>query len=170
MRIWTYVTALLIACSTPISYGAQGKNEIKTEHLMPPKKQSKAKKDNIKSLKLTHENVYKVLLLKGIKHPDIVMAQICLESSQLTSPAAKKKHNLLGIYKGKHIKGYRHWSESIDDYKKYFTNKYKGGCYYTFLTKIGYATDPEYIQKIKKVQYYESKKSYCKQRKKTKMV
>lgn len=167
MRIWIYVTALLIATATPISYGASGKKEIKAEYLIPPKSQ---KKDNIKSLKLTHENVYKVLLLKGIKHPDIVMAQICLESSQLTSQAALRKHNLLGIsYKGK-LKEYKHWSESIDAYKKYFTNKYKGGCYYTFLTRIGYAEDPEYIKKIKKVQYYESKKGYRQQRKKTKMV
>lgn len=152
--------------TTPLSYGAKGHQKPKFEQTL----KKKETKDTLKSLKLTHENVYKVLLLKGIKHPDIVMAQICLESGHFTSNYTKKYNNIFGIYKKGKIKSYKHWTDGVDDYKKYFTNRYKGGCYYSFLTRIGYAADPNYIIKIKKVQKHESKKSYCKQRASSKMV
>lgn len=40
------------------------------------------------------------------------------------------------------------WEESVKAYKDYVQYKYKGGNYYDFLNKIGYAEDGNYVTKV----------------------
>ena len=89
------------------------------------------------------------LVKHNIKHIEIVVAQIRLETGNLKSKYFKKTNNLFGFsLNGKLIK-YRSVSESIKDYKRWQTKYYRGGCYYEFLKMIGYAEDRLYIKKLK---------------------
>lgn len=102
-------------------------------------------------LNLTEANLLRVIKEKGIKHPEIVLAQAKLETGNFTSKLCKNKNNLFGLKKGNSYRGFNHWTESVEAYKNLIQNKYKGGCYYSFLTRIGYASDPNYVVKLKNV-------------------
>ena len=86
---------------------------------------------------------------QGVPHPDIVLAQARLESGNFKSRRARVDHNLLGIKHGRHYAKYRRWQDCIADYKKRVSSRYKGGNYYAFLRRIGYASDKRYIEKLK---------------------
>ena len=99
----------------------------------------------------TDQQVLRELRKHNVKHPEIVLAQAKLETGNFTSELCKKHGNLFGL-KGK--KGYAkfgHWRESVKAYKEWVQYKYKGGDYYVFLRTIGYASDPNYITKVKKI-------------------
>ena len=99
----------------------------------------------------TDQQVYNELKKYNIKYPHIVLAQAKLETGNYTSELCKKHGNLFGL-KGK--KGYvkfNHWKKSVKAYRDWVQYKYKGGDYYVFLKKIGYASDPRYIEKIKQM-------------------
>lgn len=101
-------------------------------------------------LALTKDNVLYVIKACGIHHANIVLKQAILETGYFKSPLAAKG-NLFGI---KNKKGnyctYRHWSESVKDYKEYVQYKYKPGeNYYKFLQRIGYSESPDYVNKLK---------------------
>lgn len=52
---------------------------------------------------------------------------------------------------GKFMK-FKHWTECVDKYKSIIQRKMikkYHGCYYTFLTNMGYAEDVEYVHKLK---------------------
>ena len=74
-----------------------------------------------------------------------IMADECLDKNNIFGLWNSKKHEY--FY-------YTTWKESIGGYKrgiqyKYFVKEYKD--YYHFLSEIGYATDPQYIIKLKKL-------------------
>lgn len=95
------------------------------------------------------DRIKRELKRHNVKHIEIVVAQIRLETGNLKSKYFKKTNNLFGFsLNGKLIK-YRSVSESIKDYKKWQTKHYRGGCYYEFLKMIGYAEDRLYIKKLK---------------------
>lgn len=97
----------------------------------------------------TIEQVERELHRQGIPQAKIVLAQARLETGNFTSQKCKRDHNLFGIkHAGKYAK-YKTWKESIVDYKKRISSRYNGGCYYEFLHRIGYASDPNYIRKLK---------------------
>lgn len=98
---------------------------------------------------LNEGNVLAELKRQNIPHSKIVLAQSKLETGNYTSKLCRNKNNLFGIRKGNKYKEYNTWKECISDYKKLFSNRYKGGDYYEYLLKIGYAEDPMYIQKLK---------------------
>ena len=88
----------------------------------------------------------------GIHHPDIVYAQAILETGHFKSVGCLKHNNLFGLYnsRAKRYHRFEHWTESVVAYKKWIQRRYKPPAdYYTFLKRIGYATDPQYIQKLK---------------------
>lgn len=87
------------------------------------------KKQYVTDSVLNEANVFNSLIAMGIKYPEVVMSQIMLESSNLTSRLCIKNNNLLGmtvaskrettaINKAGYAK-YRTWIESILDYKLY---------------------------------------------------
>lgn len=103
----------------------------------------------VSELPLTEKNLKKELIKQNIKYPNIVLAQAKLESNLGKSNVAANTNNLFGLRKGKRYRRFSHWTESVKAYKNLVQSKYSGGNYYTFLNKIGYAEDPNYIDKLK---------------------
>ena len=84
-----------------------------------------------------------------IKHKDIVLRQSILETGHYKSYSCRIRNNLFGFrYKGKYLE-FNSWKESIDYYEGWQNRKYKGGDYFTFLIRVGYATDKAYVSKLK---------------------
>lgn len=99
----------------------------------------------------TREEVYLEIKKQNIPHAKIVYAQARLESGNFKSTFYKKTNNMFGLKrKGKYAR-YSNWKESVTDYKKRISSRYKGGNYYAFLEKIGYAKDKRYIEKVKQI-------------------
>jgi|TARA_Y100000310_G_C20301421_1_gene631973 flagellum-specific peptidoglycan hydrolase FlgJ len=116
----------------------------------------------IDSCAQTEQDVYKYIKQTGVKHPDIVFKQAKLETGHFTSYLYKTNHNLFAmrlpksrptkaVGENKRYAVYRNWRDAIDDYKIWQEKYYKGGDYYEFLKRIGYATDPNYINILKKM-------------------
>lgn len=115
----------------------------------------------------SEENLIKVLNSKNVNKPYIVLAQAKLETGDFTSDIFKYNRNLFGMKKAKvrpttslgtkrgHAY-YKNWEASVEDYAYY--QAYKGLSnidsdeeYYNALAQIGYAEDPNYILKVKKL-------------------
>ena len=99
---------------------------------------------------LTKENLRAELIRQGIPHHEIVYAQALHETGNLTSYVCRTKNNLFGLRKGNTYRSYSDYSKCIADYKRLISSRYKGGDYYAFLIRIGYAEDEMYIDKIKR--------------------
>ena len=95
--------------------------------------------------------ILKELHKQNIPCANIVLAQSILESANYTSKLTKTHNNIFGLRKNGKYRKYNDYIACISDYKRYISSKYKGGDYYLFLRKIGYAEDPEYIEKLKRV-------------------
>lgn len=97
----------------------------------------------------TQQQVLRELHRQQVPCASIVLAQARLESGNFKSDFYKRTNNLFGLKKGGRYARYKHWRDSVADYKKRISARYQGGSYYKFLTKIGYAKDKNYIQKVK---------------------
>ena len=104
-----------------------------------------------KELNIT--NLYQALDRYGVAFPKIVVAQALLETGYFTSNVYLNYNNLFGLRRPNDGSYYRfnNWEESIKAYKDYVQYKYKGGDYFRFLNRIGYAEDPNYIYKVKSI-------------------
>lgn len=105
-------------------------------------------------LKSPEEGLIEALDYYGVEHPDIVYAQAILETGHFRSKVYKEYNNLFGLYNSRTKSYYKfdHWSESIVAYLNFIQNRYKPqNDYYKFLSDIGYAEDPEYINKLKRI-------------------
>ena len=91
------------------------------------------------------------IIRQGLPHPDIVLAQARLETGNFTSKMCRTKHNLFGIKHGRAYASYRRWQDCVTDYKRRISSRYKGGDYYAFLTRIGYAQDKNYSRKVAEI-------------------
>lgn len=119
----------------------------KYDSIWKPKIESKTTSTHYTSLK--DSILFQELINQGIKYPEIVLAQAKLETGFYTSNLCKKHNNLFGL---KHKRGYykfNTWQESVTAYKEYVQYKYTNGDYFQFLKKIGYASDPYYVQRVK---------------------
>lgn len=99
--------------------------------------------------------LYLALKYYEVKHPKIVLAQAKLESGNYTSNYCIKRNNFLGLYnsKEKNYFSFEHWTDCIKGYKNMIEYKLKEGeDYYDFLIRIGYASDPAYIDKVKQIE------------------
>ena len=99
----------------------------------------------------TREQVLHEIKRQGIPHHTIVLAQARLETGNFKSDRCRRDHNLFGMKRGRRYAKYRNWRESVKDYKQRISSRYKGGDYYAFLRRIGYASDPNYISKVKHI-------------------
>lgn len=100
------------------------------------------------------EGLIDALKYYDIQHPDIVYAQALLETGHFKSVGCLKHHNLFGLYnsKAKRYCRFNHWTESVIAYKEWIQRRYKPPeDYYKFLSRIGYASDPTYISKLKQI-------------------
>lgn len=99
---------------------------------------------------LNIENLMAVLRQYDVKFPQIVAAQALLETGYFTSRVCLENNNLFGLRRPSNGSYYtfNSWEESVKAYKDYVQYKYKGGNYYEFLNRIGYAEDGSYISKV----------------------
>ncbi len=104
-------------------------------------------------LDLNISNLAMVLEQQGVLYPRIVIAQCLLETGYLSSKICLEKNNLFGLRRPKDGSYYEfdNWEESVKAYRDYVQYKYKGGDYYLFLQRIGYAEDPDYVTKVKQI-------------------
>lgn len=100
------------------------------------------------------EGLYQALEYYHIPHPDIVWCIAYLETGNFTSENGMRFNNLFGIYDSKNhrYRSYNHWIESVEDFKKSISYRYRPGeGFYHFLKRIRYASDPDYITKLKQI-------------------
>jgi len=113
---------------------------------------------------LNHSNLYEFLLLIGVEFPEIVVSQAKLETGNFTSRYCTEFNNLFGMTKpGKRVSVasdfcggiavYPNWKYSCWDYllwqQFHFNTKGVPKDYYSFLIRVGYAEDLEYVEKLK---------------------
>lgn len=113
---------------------------------------------------LSLENLSDLLISSHMEHPEIVMAQIRLESGNLTSSLTKENNNFLGmkypaqrpttsIGKKNGFAEYNSWQDCLFDYliwQSRYAKKLSVDEYYDYL-KSTYAQDEDYIQKLKQI-------------------
>ena len=105
--------------------------------------------EELKQSELSLSNVRKYLNIMEIAHPEVVIKQFILETGWGKSYVCKTFNNLFGFRGSNGYFKYKHWTESVEHYKEFQNKKYKGGDYYNFLVKVGYAEVPDYIQILK---------------------
>lgn len=90
----------------------------------------------------------------GLKHDTIILTQAKLETGNYKSYQCRINNNLFGLYNSAKMEYYKfnHWSESVEAYKKWIQYRLKDEeDYYSFLVRISYAEDSNYIKKIKNI-------------------
>lgn len=102
------------------------------------------------------KNLNIMMSILEIQEPNIVFNQCRLETGNYTSPAFKIHNNLFGFMKGKNIRHYNNWRESLIHYSHWQNINYSGGDYYKFLIDIHYAEDSLYVKKLKSMEYAKS--------------
>lgn len=102
---------------------------------------------------LNLKNVHAEIIKQQIKFPHIVLAQAALETGHFSSRVCLEYNNLFGLRRPSNGEYYRfdRWEDSVKAYRDYVQYKYKGGNYYQFLDRIGYAEDKEYTLKVRKM-------------------
>lgn len=112
------------------------------------------KGDTVKTIKktlsvLNEKTLREELVKNNIPHKDIVLAQAKLESAHFKSSLVHTNQNIFGLKKGNKYRKYSHWTECVKDYKKCISDRYTGGNYYTFLIRIGYSENKDYVDILK---------------------
>lgn len=104
---------------------------------------------------LNDSTLYLALEYYNIKHPRIVLAQAKLETGNYTSKHCINGNNLFGLYNSrkKEYFSFEHWHYSVKAYKDMIEYKHRDDeDYYEFLVRISYASDPNYISKVKRIE------------------
>jgi len=103
---------------------------------------------------LTLENVYRELLFKDVKFPEIVMRQVVWETQWLNCDHCSLKfNNLFGFATNNGYLHFKNWVESVDYYKKWQTKLHveKYSDYYQFLVAKKYALGESYNIALRKL-------------------
>lgn len=111
---------------------------------------TRKKSDNRRGL--TMDRVYSEIVRNKILHPTIVLAQALLETGHFSSRVCLEYNNLFGLRQrnGEYYR-FKRWEDSVTAYRDYVQYKYKGGDYFAFLHRIGYAEDKNYIFKVRAI-------------------
>lgn len=112
------------------------------------------KNNNNDSIELNISNYYDTLIALEVSDPEKVLAQALLETGYFTSSVCRTYNNTLGLYNSykKDYFKFNSWQESILYYKYLIEyRKKKGEDHFIFLKRIGYAEDPGYINKLKRI-------------------
>jgi hypothetical protein len=107
--------------------------------------------DTIKIEGFSENKLIEFMKLVEMEYPDIVLAQAKLESGNFTSNRFIKYNALFGFQKSEsNIIKYKSWKESVIHYKCWQMNRLKEDeNYYNFLIRVKYASDTNYINKLK---------------------
>jgi len=99
---------------------------------------------------LTVANLRDLLEAEGVQHADIVLRQAIQETGWFKCTSCSlSKNNIFGFYYKKKYLTYDDWQDCVRYYKRWQDRHYKGGDYYAFLKKVGFATDPMYVKRLK---------------------
>ncbi len=104
-------------------------------------------------LELNISNLFMMLEKYHLKFPKIVVAQALVETGYFTSRVCHECNNLFGLRRPSNGEYYTfdNWEESVKAYRDYVQYKYKGGDYYDFLDRIGYAEGPRYTSVVRQI-------------------
>ncbi len=99
---------------------------------------------------ITLKSLYKEIVRNKILFPKIVLSQALLETGYFSSRVCLEYNNLFGLRRqnGEYYH-FSRWEESVQAYRDYVQYKYKGGNYFSFLDRIGYAEDRNYTFKVR---------------------
>lgn len=100
----------------------------------------------------TRELILQACEYYNIHHSDIVVAQAILETGHFRSENCKVNNNLFGLFNSKKKEYFKfdHWTSCVKAYRDMIQYRLRENeDYYQFLTRIGYAEDPQYITKVK---------------------
>ena len=161
---------LLLFIMGAFGYKTEKKVTSLEEDMYRVKQENQLKDAEIDSLKneldslhdLSWEAISYWLEYYDVKHRDVVKRQIMLETGNLTSRICIENRNLFGMREPRvrettalgtknHHAYYASYHASIRDYALWQSYSYKGGDYYAFLSSVGYATAPHYIQTLKRL-------------------
>ena len=109
---------------------------------------------------LSWENIEYWIDTLDIKHKEVVLQQIHLETGNLTSDVCLQNNNLFGMKQPRVRETtalgtkrghayYNHYIDSIKDYALWQQHMYEDGDYYAFLGRVGYAEATHYIKTLK---------------------
>lgn len=99
---------------------------------------------------LTFNNIKYQLEKSNIKYIDIIIAQINLETGNLTSNVCKTKNNLLGFQTNEGYLTFDSWISCIKYLKIHQDKHFKGNMsYYQYLRKLPWSMDSTYVDKVK---------------------
>lgn len=147
--------ALIMLLAFPKDTPKSSENIIRIEMVKDSVKVTSKDKNvkitQMKSKVLNETNLKEELTKNNIPHANIVLAQAKLESGNFKSDLVRTHHNIFGLKKGNRYRRYSHWTECVKDYKKCISNRYRGGSYYAFLNKIGYASNPNYTELLEDI-------------------
>lgn len=124
-------------------------------NIPPMKEYSEVQDASFLHGELNDSTLYLALEYYNIKHPRIVLAQAKLETGNYTSKHCINGNNLFGLYNSrkKEYFSFEHWTDCIEGYKNMIEYKHRDGeDYYDFLIRIKYATDPTYVDKVKRIE------------------
>lgn len=104
------------------------------------------------TLEPTWENFLVVCEAYGVIDPEILFAMARLESGNFRKPIHTVRQNPLSLRGKNGYRYYDHWSDCVKDYVSKVQYKRKPGEeMFHFLKRIGYAEDPNYPEKVKKM-------------------
>ncbi len=146
--VW-FIIALLVVAFLINVY-----SDNKKENIIIEKEDSVSVQWRQNHFLLSEENLYNELVAQGVDFPEIVTAQAILETGHFKSYACLQQNNLFGLRdnKGKYM-SFPHWTDAVAAYKKYIQryNHPVPEDYYAYLQELGYAEDPQYIDKLKQI-------------------
>lgn len=101
---------------------------------------------------LNRGNLYAEIIRQEVLFPKVVLAQALLETGYFSSRVCLEYNNLFGLRKrnGDYMQ-FDRWEDSVAAYRDYVQYKYKGGNYFDFLNRIGYAEDKAYTTKVRQI-------------------
>lgn len=105
-----------------------------------------------RSAALNRGNLYAEIIRQEVLFPKVVLAQALLETGYFSSRVCWELNNLFGLRKrnGEYMR-FEKWEDSVAAYRDYVQYKYKGGNYFDFLNRIGYAEDKTYTTKVRQI-------------------
>lgn len=146
--VW-FIIALLV-----VAFFINVYSDNKKEDIIVEKEDSVSVQWRQNHFLLSEENLYNELVAQGVDFPEIVTAQAILETGHFKSYACLQQNNLFGLRdnKGTYM-SFPHWTDAVAAYKKYIQryNHPVPEDYYAYLQELGYAEDPQYIDKLKQL-------------------
>ena len=124
-------------------------------------------RQELSNLPVSFERINRAFEIEGIKGSDFVIAQIRLETGNLTSQLCQANNNLCGMKLAKLRRTtatrasqhgyavYNNWYDCVVDiglWQQYYIDKGRDlSNYPAFLASVGYASDPKYLQKVEQL-------------------